>query len=225
MQNYYLKVIKRKWQGITLLVLSLMVLALVLSLVQPLKYRSRTEYLIVQKQSLAMDAYEASRASEKIAGTLGSIIQTQSFLNKIINGNFGISATDFPYAPNKQRKAWEKTIDYNVYPEKSMLRIDVFHEDKNKADAISRAVAYTIINNASEYHGAGDDLIIKIVNEPLLSNYPVKPNVILNTLTALVFGLLLGISWAIYSFEKNTRPNYQENFEENQTLNYKDQIS
>ena len=103
-QINYPQIIKNNWQTIAITSLIVVVLALGLSLFQPLQYRSRVEFLIIQKQSLTMDAYAAARASEKMASGLATIIRTKSFFDKVMNSNFGISRSNFPDNEKNLRK-------------------------------------------------------------------------------------------------------------------------
>ena len=197
----YIQVLKHNWQTITLISLVLVVLTLGFSLLQPLQYRSRVDLLVVQKQALNMDAYSAARASEKMAKNLAVVVQTKSFFEEVVKSNLGIRRNDFPANERKLRRVWRKKVRAKISPETSLLTVSVFDTDKAKANELAAAVAYILVNNASEYYGIGQNIIIKVVNEPLVSNYPVKPNIILNTLSALIVGLLLGSAWVFYQYK------------------------
>lgn len=194
----YLQTIKSNWQTITLVTLSVVVLSLVLSIVQPLQYRSRVEFLIIQKQTLTLDAYAAARASEKLANNLATVIKTKSFFGNVMTTNFDVKRSNFPAEEKELRTAWQKKLKSTVSPETSLLRVDVFDKDKKEADKIASAIGYVLVNESADYHGGGQDVVIKVVNEPLASDYPVKPNIILNTLTGLVVGLILSLGWVFY---------------------------
>jgi len=194
----YLNIIKQNWQTITLVTLVLVVLSLVFSLVQPFEYKSRVEFLIVQKQTYNLDAYAATRASEKMASNLASIIKTKSFYDKVMAGSFGISRANFPNDEIKLRKAWQDKISTQVFPETSILSVDIFDKNKREADKIAKGVAGVLVNDSAEYHG-GSDVSIKVVNQPLVSNHPVRPNIVLNTLAGLVLGLVISLSWVFYN--------------------------
>lgn len=201
--NYW-SIIKKNWQTVAISTLLLIVLALGLSLTQPLQYRSRVELLVVQKQSLTMDAYAAARASEKLANGLATVVKTQSFFDKIMAGDFNISRAHFPYEQKEVRKYWQKNITTSVSPETSLLRVDVYDKNRSEANKIANAVAYTLVNSSGEYYGGGNDVFIKVVNEPLASNHPVRPNIIVNGLSGLVIGLILSFGWIFYQANKNS---------------------
>lgn len=222
--NSYIKSVKNNWQAMTVIILGVVVLALVLSLLRPLEYRSRVELLIVQKQNLTLDAYNSARASEKLANTLASVIGTRSFFDKVIEGNFGVQRSDFPTNERKLRKVWAKKVSATVFPESSLLRVDLYDEDRKQADRLATAVASILVNNSSEYHGAGSEVMVKVVNEPLASDYPVRPNVIVNVFTALVVGLAVGLAWVFY-LARDRKSLRHEIYEAGQVLTMYDHLS
>jgi len=85
-----------------------------------------------------------------------------------------------------------------------------------EANKIALAIASVLVNDYGEYYGTNTDTIIKVVNEPLVSDYPVRPNIITNGIVGLVIGLTISISWIIY--QENKKTNYQNiNIEDNET--------
>ena len=201
----YLNIIRNNWQTIAVVTLAVVVLSLIFSLIQPLEYRSRVELLIVQKQTMSMDAYAAARASEKLARNLSLVIKTKSFFDKVIASDFGIRRGDFPVEEKKLRKVWQKKVSTKISPETSLLRVDVFDKDKKTANKLAQAVAYVLVNDSAEYHGGGEDVKIRVVNDPLVSDYPVKPNIILNSATGLLAGLILSLGWVFYKTNKEIK--------------------
>lgn len=199
----YLDIIKHNWQTIILVVLGFVVLSLAISLIQPFEYKSRVEFLIVQKQTLTMDAYAATRASEKVASNLASVVKTKSFFDKVVNSSLEVRRSDFPRQEDELRQAWQKKISTQVFPETSILVIDVFDRDKKEANIIASAVASVLVSDSAEYHGGGSDVSIKVINEPLVSNRPTRPNIVLNLLAGLVLGLILSSAWVFYKHDKS----------------------
>jgi len=193
----YLQILRNKWQVVLLTTTVLVLLTVIISLLRPFEYRSRVGMLIIQKQGASLDSYAAARASERLAGNLANIIKTDSFFNKVVNSDFNIDV-NWPIKESKRRKMWHKMISTRISPETGILTIDVFHKNKKQAKIISQAIAYVLINNASEYHGGGDTVLIKVVDPALVSTYPVRPNILFNTLSALALGVILSSSAVIY---------------------------
>ena len=224
--NIYIKIIEKNWQTLVLIVLALVFLSLVFSLFRPLEYRSRVELLIIQKQSFSMDAYAAARASEKLANNLSAVIETRSFLDKVIEISPKTDWSDFAVSEKKLRKMWQKKVDGTVSTQASILTVDVFDVDKERANLIAGAVAQVLTTNANEYHGGGSDVSIKIVNQPLASDYPVRPNILANGFSAIVLGLLFGLVFVFYKNKEQIdwqRVAFGE--EDNKLLNQQDELS
>lgn len=199
----YINIIKNHWQTIIVITLVIVILSLVLTIIRPLEYRTRVDLLIISKQSVNMDAYQSARASEKLAQTLSSIIKTKSFLSKILQTNFGITRNEFPKDEKKIRQVWQHKINAQLIPESSILRVDVYDKNKIQSNKIAKAVAYVLTNQANEYYGNSSDVNIKIVNEPLTSNYPVRPNIVLNLFLGLIVGLILSLTNIFYKINKS----------------------
>ena len=80
-----------------------------------------------------------------------------------------------------------------------MIAIDVYHTDRAQAEEIAKAVAYVLETSHAQYHGFGNSVTIKEIDRPITSNYPVKPNVVLNFSLAIVFAILFFLCY-IYLF-------------------------
>src|SRR3989338_9490681 len=79
-----------------------LVLALVVSFVQPLRYSSTVRLLVLQDVGSAVDAYTASRSEERIADNLSTIIYTTTFFDQVMGAGFGIDQTVFPENDSKR---------------------------------------------------------------------------------------------------------------------------
>jgi len=196
MEKEILNKLRKNWKTVILITFLTVVLGLVLSLLQPLKYRASVELLIIQKQEQAIDPYVASRAAERLSKNLSQVIYTTSFFDKVMNAGFAIE-NNFSSLESKKRKEWKKMIDTQVVLETGMLKISVYHKDKNQAAQIAQAIAYVLTTQGDEYHGAGKNVAIKTVDAVLTSRYPVKPNLPVNLVSSLVLGVLAGSGFII----------------------------
>jgi len=192
----YLNLIKSNWQAIAITTAVLVLLTIIISLIQPFEYRARTGFLIVQNQTQGLDAYAAAKASERLATNLANIIKTDSFYQKVLST--GLNNIELPEKESARRKAWEKMVNTQIAQESSIMTVDVFYKDKLKAEKVSKAIALVLVNDSAEYHGGGSSVIIKMVNTPLVSNYPVRPNIIFNVFSALMIGLIFSSGYVIY---------------------------
>lgn len=167
-----------------------------LSLLFPLRYSATMRLLIIQKQLAQADPYTAMKASERISDNLGQIVYTTSFFGKVMDEKFNIDKSVFSTDEIKRRKEWSQMISTSVIRGTGMLQVAVYHTDQAQAKLISQAVANVLISEGWTYVGGGD-LQVKLVDEPLLSRWPVKPNIPINAFMGLVLGILAGAGWSI----------------------------
>lgn len=210
MQNLqYSKILKTNWEIVALIMGLAILLALVISLVQPFQYAASTKILIIQKQELNTDAYTATKSAERIGQNLADIIFTSSFYNDVIDSNYSIESK-FSQDSTERRKEWEKNIEVNVAPGTGLLEITVYDIDKSFASQLVRSIAYVLVTKGAEYHGGGTNIEIKVVDDVFISKYPKRPNIILNGSLALLLGFLLGSALVVLS-ESNKAKKIKEN--------------
>jgi capsular polysaccharide biosynthesis protein len=196
-QPHFGKIALKGWKKILLFGVVAMIVAVGLSFTQKLKYSSTVRMLIIQPSSLNVDPYTAIRSAEQIGSNLAQVVYTTDFFTKVTNApNFNIDPTYFPDNDAKRRKLWSQTVSVKVENGTGLLNITVYHPDKDQATAIAQAIAYVMTNYGASYVG-GTGLEIKLVDEPLVSNFPVKPNLPVNGFTGLVLGALFGAVYVI----------------------------
>jgi len=192
----YSKILSKNWELVALVTGLAIILALIVSLISPFQYSASTQILIIQKQEQNLDAYTATKSAEVIGKNLANIIFTSSFYNEVIESDSSISQK-FLTDPTERRKAWKKNIEANIMPESGILEIKVYDNDRNFASQLVKTISYVLVNKGSEYHGGGTGVEIKLVDDVFISKYPVRPNIALNLVIALIFGILLGSYWVI----------------------------
>lgn len=210
MQNIqYSKILRKNWEIIALVVGISVVLALIVSLVSPFQYSATTKILIIQKQSGNLDAYTANKSAERIGQNLSNIINTSSFYNEVLAANSGLQSK-FPEDSVERMKLWDKNVKVNVIPETGILEINAYDTDRDFASQLVRAIAYVLVNKGAEYHGGGNDVEIKIVDDVFVSKYPVRPNIILNMGLAGIIGVALGCVFVILSESRKRKNEYEQ---------------
>lgn len=170
-----------------------------LSFIEPLKYSSEIRMLIIQPAALNVDPYTAIRSAEQIGNNLAQVVYTTDFYQKVINAsnsNFAIDPTYFPDNDAKRRKLWSQMVSVKVENGTGLLNITVYHPNKEQATAIAQAIAYVMTTEGANYVG-GTALQIRLVDEPLVSRFPVKPNIPVNGFTGLALGALFGVVYVI----------------------------
>jgi len=179
------------WKRIVLFAVVSAVFGAALSFLFPLQYSSSMRLLIIQKQLSMSDPYTAIKASERISDNLSQIIYTTSFFDKVMSAKFNIDQTIFKADDTKRRKQWSEMIETRVIRGSGMLVVTVYHKDPEQATQIGRAIAFVLTTEGWQYVGGGD-LQVKLVDDPLQSRWPVKPNVPANAFAGLVLGIIAG---------------------------------
>jgi len=203
-QPNYLRDVFHNWHSVLMFGLLGLVLALIISFVQPLKYSSTTRMLILQDVGSGVDAYTASRSEERIADNLSTLIYTSTFFDQVMGAGFSIDQSIFPNDPSKQRKVWGKTVKATVARGSGLLSVSAFHRDINQAEQIVRAISFVLTARAKEYTSGGN-VSVRLVDEPLNSRWPVQPNIIANILSGFILGGFVGIAFIILQSERIRR--------------------
>ncbi len=185
--------LSKHWQTIALFAVLGLILGVVLSFVRPLEYRSSTRLLITQ-DAIITDSYTAARSAERVADDLASIISTTTFFEQMLASDFGIDASQFlPGEENaaKRRKRWHRMVDTSVARGTGLLTINVFNKDPEQSRQISQAISFVLTQQGWRYTSGGD-INVRQVDEPLVSKYPVRPNLPANGFMGLIIGILSG---------------------------------
>lgn len=190
------QILERHWKTIAVSAGVTMLLAAALSFVRPLEYSSTMRLLIIQKASQSLDPYTAIRSAESIADNLSQIIYTSVFFDKVTSAGFQIDKSYFDARETKRRKQWSDMVSTQVTHQTGFLQISVFHKNKEQASEIARAIAYVLTTEGNQYIG-GHDLAIQLVDTPLQSRFPVRPNVPLNAFLGAVIGVVLSALYLV----------------------------
>ncbi|HAU66408.1 MAG: hypothetical protein UT30_C0001G0081 [Candidatus Uhrbacteria bacterium GW2011_GWF2_39_13] len=203
-QPNYLRDVFGHWQTIFLFGLLGLVLALIISFVQPLKYSSTSRLLILQDVGSGVDAYTASRSEERIADNLSTLIYTSTFFDQVLDAGFSIDQSIFPEDPSRQRKVWGRTVKATVARGSGLLSVTAYHTDINQAEQLVRAISFVLTQRVGEYT-SGANVSVRLVDEPLNSRWPVKPDIIVNMSSGFVLGGFVGIAFTILQTERIRR--------------------
>jgi capsular polysaccharide biosynthesis protein len=180
-----------------------LLLGTVLSFLRPLEYSSKTRLLITQELG-AVDAYTASRSAERIAYDLASIVYTSTFYDAVMDAGYDIDESYFPSDEIKKRKKWAKAVTASVVRGTGLLTITAYQPDVEQAELIAKAVSRVLVTEGWTYTSGGD-ITVKAVDEPLNSQWPVRPNVLLNAFSGLILGGLAGIGYILIQVERVKR--------------------
>lgn len=199
----YSSTIAFHWHTIVLMAAIGLLLGVVLSFLRPLEYSSTTRLLIIQQLG-TVDAYTASRSAERVAEDITNVIYTSTFFDKVMAASSQIDQDYFPSDPLKQRKKWGKAVDASVARGTGLLTIAVYHQDVEQAELIARALSAVVVDEGWQYTSGGS-ISIQQVDEPIKSNWPVRPNIPLNAFAGAVLGGLAGVGFVILKAERIRR--------------------
>jgi len=156
--------------------------------------------LIIHKLEPNLDAYSAGRASEKLAQDLAEVISTTSFIEAMaesqkINTDILLKGDEW-----QKRDEWRNKV--NSKATGSILEINTYDSNPQNGIWLNNAIIQTLITKGENWHGGGLEIKLKMINAPLSSHLPAKPNFILNIILGLILGSLAAY-WHLYrNFKK-----------------------
>jgi capsular polysaccharide biosynthesis protein len=189
--NEFLQLIRRKKQTILTLILVGTMMVILISLLYPLKYGVNSRLLVIQNYN--NDTYSLSRSNEYLGNLLAEVVYSSSFYDKTLNSKYNIDKNYFNGNYSQQLKKWHKTVATKTKQDTGIIEINVYHPQISEAKKIALAVNDILINNNQDYH-SGQNIKINVIDQPLTSNYPVKPNLPYNG------GIAAGISFLFALF-------------------------
>ncbi|MDO8505291.1 MAG: Wzz/FepE/Etk N-terminal domain-containing protein [bacterium] len=191
------KVLTSRRKFIILFAIGTAVLSGILSFTQPLRYSATIRLLITQKAAFTLDPYTAIRSTELLGENLAQLISTSSFLDRVLQSGYKIDAGYFRISDDRterqRRKRWTQTIDAAQVRGTGILEITAYHPISDEALKIVAASAFLLSSQGSEY--VGRDITVRLVDAPLASRFPVKPNIPLNMAVGGLVGALVGSGW------------------------------
>ncbi|PLX28107.1 hypothetical protein C0583_02645 [Candidatus Parcubacteria bacterium] len=191
----FIQLIRRKKQTIATIMITVLVLSALFTFLQPLKYSSTSKIMVVQSFSAGSDPYVTAKSNEYLSNVLSEVISSNSFFVEVMKAGFDIDTDYFSGNAREQMKEWLSSVDASANAATGMIDIVVYHKNKWQAEKISQAINYTLQTKHSSYHGSGNDVEVKIIDQPLLSSWPVKPNIVMNFSLAFVFGFVISIAY------------------------------
>jgi len=169
------------------------VLVLGLSAVFPLDYRADAQILIIPRASYGVDSYTAIKSAERIGDNIAQVVKTGNFYDKVTALPQYAGQIDWSRFQNVSdrvvRKRWQKTVDASVVYGTGVLNISTYHRRPDQAKLLASAVTDALVAYGYEY--VGGEVTIKVVNLPIATLLPARPNLVLNFLAGFVFGALL----------------------------------
>ncbi|MBT4153944.1 MAG: hypothetical protein HOE53_04830 [Candidatus Magasanikbacteria bacterium] len=179
------------WKRIVLGGIFLALFASALSFVFPLEYRADAQMLVVSRTRYGVDPYTAVKSAERVGENIARIVGTDIFFAQVLSQpGFQLDTNRFVGTTERiRRNRWERTIDASVSFGTGVLNISAYHTDPSQAKAYASAVMETLVERGWEY--VGGDVNLKIVNQPVVTALPVRPNILFNALGGFALGVLI----------------------------------
>ena len=192
--QHYLRLFFFSWKLVIGTTLLGGLLALGVSLLQPLRYSSVERILITQTNAAGLDPYTALKSTERIAQNLSELIYTSSFFNALMSKS-QIDPSYFPTDEAAKRKKWRDSISTEVSAGTGIMAITAYHTNRDTATELSIRTAQELVNITPNYFGYA--VRVQIIDDPLTSGFYAKPDFVKNTMLGLIAGFLLGTAWAL----------------------------
>lgn len=166
------------------------------SFLLPIQYSAESQILIISRDRTGVDPYTQAKSAERIGQNLSQAMKTTDFYNKVIDSTYSFDRSYWKNLKDKKlRKEWQKNIKANVVYGTGLMDIKAHAKSKQEAVNLSEAVAQVLSSRGWEY--IGGDVVIKVVSPALASNWPARPNIMLNAGIGFVVGAALALLWVV----------------------------
>ncbi len=197
----FYQLIKKGKITLVMSVLIFTLFALAFTFLRPLEFRAQSRLLIIQNSQEGADPFVAAKANEYLGGVLTKIVASNSFLEEVLASGLNIDQDHFSNDPHERAKTWQDMIVARSYGDLGVIEISVFHTDRYQAEQVAQAVDLTLKNKSSVFLGTGDKVEVKVIDQPIASKWPVRPNIVLNMVLGPVIGLIFGLFY-LYLFSR-----------------------
>jgi len=195
-KNLYGKILKQNWELVVTLVLIASVIALAISVLQTSEYEAKLKVLVIQSQRGQMDPYRAAQSADFLANLLAKVVYSSSFRAHVQESGFGFDKSIFNGQAHNVISVWKKAVSTKAMGDTGILEISAYSHNRNQATELARAVANVFVQNGQEYYGQDSEVAIRILDDALVSDKPVRPslgrNLFLGALAGFIFGYLIG---------------------------------
>ncbi len=189
--NEFLNLIKRKAQTIFTIVFVATMLVVIVSLASSLKYSVSSRLLVIQDAS-GSDVYSLSRSNEYLGNLFSQVVYSSSFYDQVLSSRYNVEKGYFSGDYGQQLKKWRKTVNTKTQGDTGIIEVNIYHPQVNEAQKIALAVNDILINNNKDYQ-SNQNIKVKILDQPLASSYPTKPNIVLNVVATIFLAFIFSL--------------------------------
>lgn len=157
----------------------------------PLMYRANASILIINKDASGMDAYKEVKSAEFTGKIIQEILHSNAFMEGVASSNekAGKILTKEKTSEKKIEK-WQKSFKISQVANTGVLNLSFYSESKQDSLDILSSITKLLQENGEKFHG-NSQIGIKVINSPYFLNDPASPNLLLNTLVGILFGIIL----------------------------------
>jgi len=198
----FFNLLKSKRQTLIAFFIFFLVIGGAYTFTQDFKYGTKAKLLVIQENASGVDPFAVSRSVEYLSDLFSQVTTSNSFYNLVLNSNYNIEKDYFAGDTDQQMKKWRQTVSAKSIANTGMIEISVYHTSSYQAEQIAMAVADVLIKQNSNYQGIGSSVKITAIDEPVVSNYPVEPNLLINLLLVIIASLVFSLIY-IYIFPED----------------------
>lgn len=191
----FLILLRHRVQTVISITLIFLVIGSVIIACQSFKYEAKSKLLITERFTGATDPYVAAKFNDYINSVLAKVASSNTFYTEVINANGQIDQSYFPDRVDKRMKKWGQTIDAQAGNDSGILQVSIYHTDSSQALQIAQAANNIFMFRNQLFHGFGDMVEVKVIDEPIVSRWPVKPNIPLNLGLSVLMGLIVALGY------------------------------
>ena len=211
--------IKSKKQTLLVFFLIFLIAGGIFTATQTFKYSSRAKLLVIQEGASGVDPFAVSRSVEYLSNLFSQVVYSNSFFDLVTDSGFNIDEAYFSGDSIKKMKLWRKTVSAKSVENSGIINISVYHPSSYQAKQIALAVNHVLITKNNNYQGIGSSVKITVIDEPLVSNYPAQPNILVNFGLVIAFSLIFGLAYvyvlpdekySLYLYRHNKKHNKKQ---------------
>ena len=157
----------------------------------PLEYRADAQVLVISKTRYGVDPYTVVKSAERVGENIAAVMRTNDFFEKAWEqSEYEPEKAYFENIPERTKlKRWARAVQPSVVYGTGVLTISGYATTSQQAVALSGAAASAIVAHGWEY--VGGDVTLKVVNNPVVTGWPVRPNIFMNGMVGFFIGLIL----------------------------------
>lgn len=207
--NTFFNIVKNRRKAVILVIIIFVVAALAVTFSQPLKYQATSRLLIIQENANP-DPYAISKSNQYLGSLLSETVYSGSFFDLLASSGSNINWGYFNGTYKQQIKRWKETVSARSVNDTGIIEVNIYHPDQEQARQISLNVDNLLMTQNGLYQSSNTKLKLKVIDQPIVSSYPVKPNIILNLGASLILGCLFGLLY-VYYFPVSRRRRHSAN--------------